>query len=415
MDINSKDLASLQLIDKEFGQSTPYFWSTYILPNGHFLNPENHSNSEYWDDIYTLNYEHEGFENWAFNYIGKEYYHLFSDYCMKMNTTYPYIMLPEQRWTPEQINAFRKIVDGRDFEYAWEDIQSHIDYNGGKHDVSSMEEPLMIESSNDDFVVAYDLAYTSADDIIKDINRYYSTGVMITERVEESKKKKKKKDNYNLRVVNGDVAADIASFTAMSCVGGPIGEGYKQPETFFKLTDDEAVWTDEGEDWHYWSSEADDWEENYAKAYKCKMSPKDFLDLTTSKGADSLKLGDDIWGELKELDVDKFVKQSQPIYLDIWFDDDNNNHKAKVVGHEGRHRMFALMIKGIKKVDVVLFVREYNTSYDRYHPFDIDWVILTGQFNKSVHKTVEPITPMSWKKHQEIRPNVRELKNYAKF
>lgn len=606
MDINSKDLVALQKIDKEFGQSNPYFWSTYILPNGHFLNPENHSDSEYWDDIYSLTYEHEDFDDWAFNHIGKGYYHLFSDYCMKMNTTYPYIMIPIQRWTPEQINSFRKIVDGRDFEYAWGDIQSHIDYNGGKQDVSKMEEPLMIESFNDDFAVAFDLAYTSADDIIKAINRYYSTGVMLTEDLKSSSilelnhdtekkfidefvrgkdtkellstaklittsesdfngaefilpsgelldvmyndydihkdvayailydciessgvefnsnlygdaeetnsyltdelgwvrvnygnssfenrfycvlpdrnmygalnraqydklldffnfgyyestfdgvmifcgdndngeyikysfkeyipeeiikkikryyttgellesKKRKKKSHYNMQVSTGDVAANIKTFNSMM---GGFGEGYKKPETFFKLNNDEANWTDDGEDYHYWSSEADDYAEDYAKAYKCKMSPKDFLDLTTKDGADSIKLGDYIWGEFKELDVDEFTKESQPIYLDIWFDDKNNNHKAKVVGHEGRHRMFALMQKGIKKVDVVLFVREWDTEYDKYHPFDINWIWLTGQFNKSVRKVVEPVHPMSWKKHKEIRPNVKELKSYKDF
>lgn len=40
---------ALNKLDDLFGQEDVYMWSTYILPNGHFLNPDN--NEEYWEEI----------------------------------------------------------------------------------------------------------------------------------------------------------------------------------------------------------------------------------------------------------------------------------------------------------------------------------------------------------------------------
>ncbi len=38
---------ALNKLDDLFGQEDVYMWSTYILPNGHFLNPDN--NEDYYE------------------------------------------------------------------------------------------------------------------------------------------------------------------------------------------------------------------------------------------------------------------------------------------------------------------------------------------------------------------------------
>ena len=187
-------------------------------------------------------------------------------------------------------------------------------------------------------------------------------------------------------------------------------KNYKTPTKTYKFDGDTVSWDDDAEDYIYWSSEADKWAEDYAKFYKVKMSPKDFLDLTTEKGADALKKGDRIgFGELRDLDVDEFNKwTNEPIYLNIAFRDKNNLSTAQVIGHEGRHRMFGLMQAGYKSVDVELNCEVWDTEYDKYHPYKLDKLTLIGQFNKNVRVTVYNPVALSWKQHKAIRPNLKD-------
>lgn len=87
--------------------------------------------------------------------------------------------------------------------------------------------------------------------------------------------------------------------------------------------------------------------ENYSKAYLTRMSPEDFLLLTTSDSESY----DRIISESRKLDKEELANNSQPIYL--WI-----NNEGEVEEHEGRHRMAALMNAGINSVPVVLI----NTS-----------------------------------------------------
>lgn len=187
---------------------------------------------------------------------------------------------------------------------------------------------------------------------------------------------------------------------------------YPQPKKLFNIDNDTAYWPEDAEDWIWWKSEADKWAEEYAKSYKVKMSPKDFLDLTTKGGADSLKVGDDLGlGKLRDLDVDEFNKETyQNIFLQIAFRDASSPKKAQVTGHEGRHRMFALMKAGVKSVDVELICDVWDTEYNKYKPFKLDSIELIGQFNPNVTVQVYNPIPMSWKKHKEIRPNLKDEK-----
>lgn len=189
-----------------------------------------------------------------------------------------------------------------------------------------------------------------------------------------------------------------------------LNESYPTPKKLYDIKDDHAYWPEDSEDYIWWDSEAKSID-NYANSYKIKLSTKDYLDLTTKGGADSFKVGDQLGGiELKKLDIDELNKElHQPIFLIVSFKD--NNDIAYVVGHEGRHRVFALMNAGVKTIDVQMKCNENDTSFDKYNPFDLNDFYLIGQYNKNVKVNVKNAIPMSWAKHKEIRPNLTESSN----
>ena len=209
----------------------------------------------------------------------------------------------------------------------------------------------------------------------------------------------------------GDYTSDeIIKKIRMVFVRGRLEEKhYATPNKMYNIENGDASWPEDAEDYVYWHSEADKWAEDYAKSYKVKMSPKDFLDLTTQKGADFLKSGDFLGlGQLRDLDIDELNKEHQNMFLQIAFRDAERPERAQVVGHEGRHRMFALMNAGVKSVDVELIADVWNTSYNKYKPFKLDKIELVGQFNKNVLVTVYNPIAMSWKQHKAIRPNLTD-------
>lgn len=189
-----------------------------------------------------------------------------------------------------------------------------------------------------------------------------------------------------------------------------IKEDYTTPTKLYDITDDTAEFSKEGADWVWWDSEAKH-NENYANAYRVKMSPEDFLDLTTRQGSYNLSKGMNLGGtELKDLDIDEFNKETyQPIFLRIEFTNTTSPHTANVIGHEGRHRMFALWKAGVKKVDVQIRVRS-NENYDKYNPYKIDRITLTSQFVPSRKVTISGLVPMSWAEHKKIRPDLEQVK-----
>lgn len=186
---------------------------------------------------------------------------------------------------------------------------------------------------------------------------------------------------------------------------------YPTPQKLFNIENGEATWPEDAEDWIWWKSEADKWAEDYAKSYRVKMSPKDFLRLTTAGvKVDDLKVGDYVGGiKLRDLNTDEFNQEKhQNMFLQIAFRDKNNPNKAQVIGHEGRHRMFALMKAGVNKVDVELVADVWDTNYEKYKPFNLDYIDLKGQFNKMVTVRVYNPIPMSWKQHKSMRPNLKD-------
>lgn len=193
-----------------------------------------------------------------------------------------------------------------------------------------------------------------------------------------------------------------------------VNEDYPEPKKLYSIKDKKATWDDDAQDFIWWDSESKH-HDKYATSYKVKMSPKEFLDLTTSKGADNLKLGDYLgFGKLKELDVDELNKEKrQPCFLIISFEESlerkapdfsKKRFEADVVGHEGRHRMFALMNEGVEEIDVQLKI--VGGHYDKYSPYEINELTLTGQFNKNVKVTLKNPVAMSWAKHRAVNPRL---------
>ena len=195
-----------------------------------------------------------------------------------------------------------------------------------------------------------------------------------------------------------------------------LGEAYKTPNKLYSINNGKATWDNDAQNFIWWDSESKS-EPKYASSYKCKMSPKDFLDLTTDRGADAMMNGDTfgIGGKFRDLDVDEFNRENrQPIFLIISFEESlirtspdfyRGRFEADVVGHEGRHRMYALMKAGVKEVDVQLKVAD-TMYFDRMKPYKISKLDLIGQFNHRVKVTVNNPIAMSWDSHRELNPNV---------
>jgi len=173
MQLNKKQL--IELLDKTYGQKEVYMWSTYILPNGNFLNPENNKNS----DIDDLSYEHSDF----WDYLPDEFANAdeqdIMEYAMKMNVTYPYIILPKNRITPEQVSALKKIIFYSDqFEYNLEDIIERLSSWSSKEIEnlpSILHQPLLVQHETMGNTV-FDIMEHSANDIVKEIMKAYSRG-----------------------------------------------------------------------------------------------------------------------------------------------------------------------------------------------------------------------------------------------
>lgn len=165
-------LGVLDKLDSLFGQSDVYMWSTYILPNGHFLNPDN-----YYTSSDELDYEHSDFINFVKNTFGVSCWDaedLFDEYCIKMNVTYPYLALPKNKPTIKQFQSIKDVISNKEsFIYSVADIEDRVG------DLGNAKEPLMILTPFDE--TAFDLSIYSADDVVKEINKAYMTKSFLNE------------------------------------------------------------------------------------------------------------------------------------------------------------------------------------------------------------------------------------------
>ena len=130
----------------------------------------------------------------------------------------------------------------------------------------------------------------------------------------------------------------------------------------------------------------------YAQAYIAYMTPQDFLDLTTSESGRSY-----IERMSKKLDPQELGDASryQPIQLRI------DHETGEVVGHEGRHRAYAMQQEGIESIPVLLF-----DPSNKYSKEEIGHLTLYGQDFGNTRSTAEvgvnDLLPLSYANRDQI-------------
>lgn len=160
-------------------------------------------------------------------------------------------------------------------------------------------------------------------------------------------------------------------------------------ENLFSIKEDEARWTEDRID-NLISEYGAPHDDRYSKAYAVLMNPRDFLKLTLSdesldkwnesarnmpdklkgkpyrenvKNVHDERLETGVWihdNENYPIDYEELARQRQTPFLEI-----SSSNGTMVDGHEGRHRMRALMEAGIKSVPVV--IRDTDTKYTKDH------------------------------------------------
>lgn len=142
-------------------------------------------------------------------------------------------------------------------------------------------------------------------------------------------------------------------------------------------------------------------EGDYSQAWIAYIDPRDFLKLTISdeeleKWTEGSENG---WGQkVRSLNVEDLKKEIQTPYLKIYSDDGDD-----VIGHEGRHRMLAMMRAGIQKTPVIVI--DMDTKYSKQR---MDFINLwpqdygKGAVNGGEHRVVYDAIPINEKHRAEI-------------
>ena len=172
-----------------------------------------------------------------------------------------------------------------------------------------------------------------------------------------------------------------------------------EPGEGLALEKETAGWSDQRIE-RLMSENAYTMDDNKTKAWASWISPKDFLQATTTI-ADKERIAK----ESTALDKVKLSKETQPILLEVRQGEDG---KWYVSGHEGRHRMYALANAGVDKVPVVL----YTGSGKYLEP--MDYLFLRGQrFAKESGKSflADNLTPISYAHIGELKKNFGEATN----
>lgn len=143
---------------------------------------------------------------------------------------------------------------------------------------------------------------------------------------------------------------------------------------------------------------------DYAQAYITYMSPADFL-LLTANGNKGSETFERIKRESKEFDFEEFKAEKQPIFIDMDEKGINGATKNAIVGHEGRHRMYALQLAGYTKVPVLVF--NLSNKYSKQH---IDSITVEPQkyngetkYNKSNKITLNDLEVLSSGNKETVR------------
>lgn len=128
----------------------------------------------------------------------------------------------------------------------------------------------------------------------------------------------------------------------------------------------------------------------YAQAYVTRMTPNQFLRLTTSRTG---RLA--IEEQTRELDAEKLIEATQQNPLQLIISD------GEVVGHEGRHRANALLRAGVDSIPVLVF--DHSNKYSKQH---VPLMTLQGQDFGSTKsyatETLQNLTPLSYENRDKI-------------
>lgn len=166
------------------------------------------------------------------------------------------------------------------------------------------------------------------------------------------------------------------------------------------LKDGNARWTDERIDYlidEFGASHNDD----YSQAYAVLMNPRDFLKLTLSDERLeqwNRNANTEADPETHSLDTEKLRREHQTPFLEIWSKDG-----TMVQGHEGRHRMRALLEAGVKSVPVV--IRDTDTKYTKK---PLDSMTLSSQdfgydpINNNAKVTIKDLVPIKESNRAEL-------------
>ena len=138
----------------------------------------------------------------------------------------------------------------------------------------------------------------------------------------------------------------------------------------------------------------------YAQAYVTSINPRDFLSLTIrdevlEKWNEAAEAGVD--DELYSLDKEKLTNQKQTPYLRI------DSDTGEVEGHEGRHRMRALMKDGVTSVPIILIDESTKYSKEREATMKLSAQDYgRGAVNDGFTVDVENLIPSNEKYRSEI-------------
>ena len=138
--------------------------------------------------------------------------------------------------------------------------------------------------------------------------------------------------------------------------------------------------------------------EKDTKGFATAIRPNDFLNATASR-----EQRQRIAEETKPLDPDKLAQEDQELYLDIEPTDEEGVYQIK--GHEGRHRMTALMNAGYNTpVPVVLKMRRENAEteeevYLKPQRFRMDKELVTAPRGIFISQMI----PINWDSRNELK------------
>ena len=150
-------------------QTNVYFWSTFILPDGTFVVPEN-DEDDYADDMYEHANIIGGVADNCFDGNWMDAEEWLADNCVKCNASYPYIAYPirptnRQYWAAEEYMECISKSSGGEIDVA--------DYGKNPH---TFRMPVQILVGNKDEV--YSLVDYTPEDITKKVKKAVSGGIL---------------------------------------------------------------------------------------------------------------------------------------------------------------------------------------------------------------------------------------------